>query len=42
MHIHNVSLQVSLQVARVATIATFEVFQLKIEVCLETGCRKQH
>ena len=32
MHIHNVSLQVSLQVASVATITTFEVFQLKIEV----------
>ena len=31
MHIHNMSLQVSLQVASIATITTFEVFQLKIE-----------
>ena len=31
MHIHNMSLQVSLQVASVATITAFEVFQLKIE-----------
>ena len=44
MHIHNVSLQVSLQVASVATITTFEVFQLKIEVCywrLEAGYSKK-
>ena len=31
MDIHNVSLQVRLQIASVATVATFEVFQLKIK-----------
>ena len=31
VHIHNVSLQVCLQIASVATVATFEVFQLKIK-----------
>merc|ERR1719391_469540 len=30
VHIHNVSLQVSLQVASIATITTFEVFQLNM------------
>ena len=33
MNIHNVALQVSLQVASVATITAFEVFQLKVEIC---------
>ena len=32
MNIHNVALQVSLQVASVATITAFEVFQLKVEI----------
>ena len=31
VHIHNVSLQVCLQIASVATVATLEVFQLKIK-----------
>ena len=33
MNIHNVALQVSLQVASVPTITAFEVFQLKVEIC---------
>ena len=31
VNIHNVSLQVSLQIASVATVATLEIFQLKIK-----------
>ena len=36
--IHNVPLQVSLQVTGVATVATLEVFQLKLKIGKEKNC----